>query len=151
MNNIIKKFKLFEDSYNDVSEPSEMDFTHDEVDDLNKSSNSISNTDSNDDSYEELLNSVKELLEDAKEKQSENLEDIKEKIEKDGIDSATIPSFTNENDIYDFYLENKFNIDNKLVDIEFFNDAPVKYNCKSLYEYVITGTKVAVESIILDM
>jgi len=80
-----------------------------------------------------------------------DLNDIKEKIEKDGIDSATIPSFTNENDIYDFYLENKFDIDNKLEDIEFFNDAPVKYNCKSLYEYVITGTKVAVESIILDM
>jgi len=59
MSNIIKNFKLFEDSFSGAFEPDEMNFTDDEIDNLNKSEDSISTTEEG--SYEELLNSIKDL------------------------------------------------------------------------------------------
>ena len=73
-------------------------------------------------------------------------------LEKDeGIDKANLKGFTEENDVYEFYLEYQFEIDEKLSDIDFFNQPASKYGIESLYDYVIQGTKIAVESIIIDM
>jgi len=150
MSNIIRNFKLFEDSYDNVQSKNELDFSEDDIEHLDKEEQDI-NVESESDSYEGLIGAVNDLLDKSKQENSESLDDIKRKIEKEGIDSATIQNFTNENDIYDFYLENKFDVDSKLNDIEFFNDAPSKYNSTGLYDYVIIGTKVAVESVILNM
>jgi len=141
MNNIIKKFKLFEDSFED-NHLSDFNIDSSEIKDEKEKSND--DLDSHTE-YDDLENNVKELLSDL------NIDKIKKEIKKEGIDNVSIKGFVNENDIYDFYLENRFDIDNKLVDLDFFNDAPVKYNVESLYDYVITGTKIAVENIILSL
>ena len=100
--------------------------------------------------FENLHEAVDDLVNQNAQSDNEKKE-LKLTVKKDGIDAANLKGFTEENDIYDFYLEYQYEIDEKLDDIDFFNEPPSKYAIESLYDYTIQGTKIAVESIIIDM
>lgn len=55
-----------------------------------------------------------------------------------------IETFVEDNDIFNFYLKYKGDIDELLVDIEFFDKTARDNDVFSLYDYIIVGTKEAV-------
>lgn len=59
-----------------------------------------------------------------------------------------IEDFVEDNDIFDFYLKYKGDIDELLVDKEFFEKVPRDNDVFSLYDYVIVGTE---ESVLMCM
>jgi len=60
-------------------------------------------------------------------------------------DSDTvIENFVEDNDIFNFYLKYKGDIDELLTDNDFFNKTARENDVFSLYDYVIVGTKIAV-------
>lgn len=54
-----------------------------------------------------------------------------------------IEGFVEDNDIFDFYLKYKGDIDELLADKEFFDDSARDNDVFSLYDYIIIGTKKA--------
>lgn len=152
MNNVIKKFKTFEeDSYFGDTE-GDINLDDVEMKDAPSSEDSISDEDTaNKKEFDNLHAAVENILDTTVEENQTQKEELVRKIADEGIDAANLKMFTNENDVYDFYLEHRLEIDEKLSDIDFFDSAPVKYGSRSLYDYVIQGTKIAVESLVVDM
>lgn len=58
---------------------------------------------------------------------------------------TVIEGFVEDNDIFDFYLKYKGDIDELLTNKEFFDKSARDNDVFSLYDYVIVGTKIAVE------
>lgn len=56
---------------------------------------------------------------------------------------TVIEGFVEDNEIFDFYLKYKGDIDELLSDREFFDEPPRDNDVFSLYDYIITGTKKA--------
>ena len=56
-----------------------------------------------------------------------------------------IEGLINNSDIYDFYLKNMDEIDEVLKNNNFFTKSPEEQSIYSLYDYIIAGTKAAVE------
>lgn len=105
---------------------------------------------SNEKEFENLHEAIKDIINQTAESPNAKQKTIAT-VKEEGIDKANLKGFTEENDIYEFYLEYQFEIDEKLSDIDFFNEPPSKYGITSLYDFVVQGTKIAVESIIIDM
>ena len=61
----------------------------------------------------------------------------------DGSNSEEIEGFIEDNDIFDFYLKYKGDIDELLLDEDFFDETPRSNDVYSLYDYIIVGTKFA--------
>lgn len=55
-----------------------------------------------------------------------------------------IEGLINDNEIYEFYLKWRNDIDSLLNDINYFNEAPIENDVFGLYDYVIDGTKKAI-------
>jgi len=54
---------------------------------------------------------------------------------------VVLEGFVEDNDIFDFYLKYKGDIDELLVDEEFFDKSARENDVFSLYDYIIVGTK----------
>ena len=59
-------------------------------------------------------------------------------------EGAELVEFTEEGDIYEFYLKFQVNIDEICNDTEYFTKTPQENNIFSLYDFIIQGTKYAV-------
>lgn len=59
-------------------------------------------------------------------------------------ENEVISEFVEDNDIFNFYLKYKGDIDELLTDKEFFDQPGKDNDIFSLYDYVIVGTKLAV-------
>lgn len=59
-----------------------------------------------------------------------------------------IEGLINDSDVYEFYLMWRNDIDDILSAVNFFDEIPSEMKVFSLYEYIIKGTKRAVEEII---
>ena len=57
---------------------------------------------------------------------------------------TVIEGFVEDNDVFDFYLKHKGDIDELLVDKEFFDESARDNDIFSLYDYIIVGTQHAV-------
>ena len=73
-------------------------------------------------------------------KMSSNTEKVKSVDQIEGL--------INKSDIYDFYLKYQDEVDKILSDGDFYKKSPEEMSIFSLYEYVITGTKEAVNYVI---
>jgi len=58
---------------------------------------------------------------------------------------TVVEGFVEDNDIFNFYLKYKGDIDEFLVEKEFFDKSARDNDIFSLYDYVIVGTKLAVQ------
>lgn len=153
MSDIIKKFKTFEkDSYFGDDDAADVNLDDVEMEEKPSEEGPTSEEDlANKKEFDNLHAAVENILDTTVEENQTQKEELVRKIKDEGIDAANLKTFTNENDIYDFYLEHRLELDEKLSDIDFFDSAPVKYGSRSLYDYVVQGTKIAVESLIVDM
>lgn len=78
-----------------------------------------------------------------------------DKVLSDFIDAYTrapednsIEGFINDSDIYEFYLMWRNDIDDILSAVNFFDEVPSEMKVFSLYDYIIQGTKKAVQEVI---
>lgn len=147
--NNIKTFEDYSSSYDKTDRDIDVDASDLVIDE--PSTQDSEEDMANSKEYDNLHSAVEELLTNTSEQNKKHKQELISNTKDNGIDSVNLKGFTNENDIYDFYLEHRFEIDERLNDIEFFSDAPDKYSSKSLYDYIVQGTKVAIESLIVDM
>lgn len=72
--------------------------------------------------------------------------ELHEKLMKEYIDNqeTNIDGLINDSDVYEFYLRYTSEIDDILIEKDFFDEAPIAYNITGLYNYLVHGTKKAV-------
>jgi hypothetical protein len=66
-------------------------------------------------------------------------------------DDSKIEGLINDSDIYDFYLKHRTDIDDVLTEIRFFDEVPTDLNVYGLYDYIIIGTKKAIEEVVKNI
>jgi hypothetical protein len=66
-------------------------------------------------------------------------------------DDFKIEGLINDSDIWEFYLKWRNEIDEILLDINFFDEVPSEMNVTGLYDYVITGTEKSIIEFIKEM
>lgn len=66
-------------------------------------------------------------------------------------DKNTLIGFIDNADIFDFYLKFQANIDEVCNDKDYFSKSPKENNVFSLYDYIISGTKYAVNEVLQIM
>lgn len=62
-----------------------------------------------------------------------------------------IVGLINDADIYEFYLKYRNDIDEILSKINFYDEIPSEMNSFSLYDYIIKGTKKAINDLIISI
>ena len=98
------------------------------------------------DEYSSLKRSTLELLEKSVENYEELINvqnfihDYAENTEKEVLEG-----FIEDSDIFDFYLKNQTDIDELCAEKEFFDKTPKEREIFTLYDFVIKGTKFAVQ------
>jgi hypothetical protein len=95
--------------------------------------------------YKSLKRGILDLLENTIENKDElvNVQNFINNFIKDNEKNPII-GFVDEPDIFDFYLKYQNNIDEICNDVAYFEQVPKNNNIFSLYEYIIHGTKFAV-------
>lgn len=63
-------------------------------------------------------------------------------------EDVKIEGLINDSDIYDFYLKWRNDIDEVLNDVKYYDEVPSDMNIFGLYDYIIKGTKKAIEEFI---
>lgn len=98
--------------------------------------------------YSELKDEVSEMI-----KSSLNTSD--KKTFEDFVDAfikspedTKIEGLINDSDIYEFYLKFRSDIDDILLDINFYDETPSSLKVFTLYDYVIQGTLKSVSEIV---
>ena len=103
---------------------------------------------SSSDKYQELKDKVKSFIQETidKENQYDSVESfIDSYIKKEDVD---IRGLIKQDDLYQFYLDWRNDIDEILNNINFFDEIPSKMNSIGLYDYIITGVKRAVKEVV---
>lgn len=102
-------------------------------------------------SYDEIIEDLKKMI-------SDSLNTSDEKTIKDFIDAylrdsekTQIEGLINDSDIWEFYLKYRGVVDQVLSEIKFYEKPPSEMNTFGLYDYVITGTKMAIKELIGDI
>lgn len=98
--------------------------------------------------YQELKDKVKSLIQETvdEEKQYDSVESfIGSYVKKEDVD---IRGLIKQDDLYQFYLDWRNDIDEILNSINFFDEVPSKLNSIGLYDYIITGTKKAISEVV---
>lgn len=91
--------------------------------------------------YSSLKRGILNLLDDSIDNEDELEVFIDRYIE--NPDSGAVIDFTENDDIFNFYLKFESNIDELCVDKEYFNKSPKDNDIFSLYDFIIEGTKFA--------
>ena len=98
--------------------------------------------------FDDIKSEVKEFIE-------KSVNSTDEKMVSDFIetyvrnpDETEIEGLINDSEVYDFYLKFRNDIDEILSNINFYDEIPSEMNSFSLYDYVIRGTKKAIEEIV---
>jgi hypothetical protein len=98
--------------------------------------------------FDDIKSEINEFIE-------KSVNSTDEKMVKDFIESyvrnpdeTEIEGLINDSEVYDFYLKYRNDIDEILSNINFYDEVPSEMNSFSLYDYVIRGTKKAIEEII---
>jgi hypothetical protein len=95
--------------------------------------------------YQSLQRGCLDLL-DKSVKQPEELVNVQNFISEyiSNPDKGTLVEFVENNDIFNFYLKYQADIDELCNEEKFYDDNPSKNNVYSLYDFIISGTKLAV-------
>lgn len=101
------------------------------------------------------LDRFPDLKEEIEQMMKKSLGSESDKVLSDFIDAYTrapednsIEGFINDSDIYEFYLMWRNDIDDILSAVNFFDEVPSEMKVFSLYDYIIQGTKRAVQEVI---
>ncbi|MCB1713047.1 MAG: hypothetical protein KDH96_11395, partial [Candidatus Riesia sp.] len=101
--------------------------------------------------FKSLKRGILELIEDTVE-ESEKLLNVQNFIDEYLEDDDTVlEGFVESSDIYEFYLKYQSDIDTLLSEEDFYDKSPAELNTYSLYDYVIEGTKEAVNLCMKDI
>lgn len=98
--------------------------------------------------YQELKDKVISLIQDTvdEENKYDSVEDFVDSYVKKG--DVEIRGLIKQDDLYQFYLDWRNDIDEILNNINFFDEIPSKMNSIGLYDYIITGVKKAVKEVV---
>jgi len=100
-------------------------------------------TDASDSSkYTEVVDEVKSIIEKTVEESGGELKSFIKSYTKNPKD-VKVRGFSNDADIYKFYLKWRNDIDEILNNIKFFDEVPTKNNAFGIYAYTIKGTEKA--------
>lgn len=66
-------------------------------------------------------------------------------------EETQIEGLINDSGVYEFYLKYRNDIDELLSNINFYDEVPSELGSFSLYDYVIRGTKRAIEEVMNDL
>ena len=159
----------YELAFDDAREKGIEYFTHnpEEIKDSNIDSNIMENI-INEDKYDDEFNidggdSDKEdetitLKDDLNRmiEESVNTSDIKTKEDfiesylKDDTDTEIV-GLINDSDVYEFYLKYRIDIDELLLNMNYYDESPASVNVFGLYDYIIHSTKVAVKDVVQNL
>jgi hypothetical protein len=102
-------------------------------------------------SYDDIKEDLKKLIEKSlKSSDSKTVESFISSYLKDD-EKNQIEGLINDSDVYDFYLKYRNSIDEVLSKKEFFEKKPSEMDSFSLYDFVISGAKVAVRELLSSM
>jgi len=100
------------------------------------------------DRFPDLVDEVRSMIE-------KSLGSEDDRVAKDFIrafnrspEENVIEGLINDSDVYDFYLMWRNDIDDVLASVNFFDEVPSEVKVYSLYDYIIQGTKRAVEEVV---
>ena len=98
--------------------------------------------------YQELKDKVVSLIQDTidEEKQYDSVEEFVDSYMKK--DDVEIRGLIKQDDLYQFYLDWRNDIDEILNNINFFDEVPSKMNSIGLYDYIIAGVKRVVKEVV---
>lgn len=98
--------------------------------------------------YQELKDKVVSLIQDTidEEKQYDSVEEFVDSYVKKG--DVEIRGLIKQDDLYQFYLDWRNDIDEILNNINFFDEIPSKMNSIGLYDYIIAGVKRSVKEVV---
>jgi len=98
--------------------------------------------------YQELKDKVVSLIQDTidEEKQYDSIEEFVDSYIKKG--DVEIRGLIKQDDLYQFYLDWRNDIDEILNNINFFDEVPSKMNSIGLYDYIIAGVKKVVKEVV---
>jgi len=94
--------------------------------------------------YKSLKKGILELLDKQLGDDANELGNVQNFITDFLEENETLDEFVENSDIFDFYLKYQSDIDSILDDEGYFDEAPTSNNIYSLYDYVIEGSKFAV-------
>jgi len=97
--------------------------------------------------YDEVLDDLKEMIENTIQESGGEYNQFIEAILREPED-AKIEGFINDSDIYEFYLKYRNAVDQILNEVEFYKNSAEELNVFGLYDYVIAGTKEAVNKFV---
>lgn len=117
-------------------------YTHflNESDDIDELSNDDDSID-----YSDITDEIKDMIE--KSLKTSDIKTIDDFISAyiRNPEETQIEGLINDSDVYDFYLKWRNDIDQLLSKINFYDEIPSELSCFSLYDYIIKGTKKAIE------
>lgn len=94
--------------------------------------------------YAEIKSEIKSMIEKTIENGGGEYKSFVDEFVKNPED-VKIEGLINDSDLYDFYLKYRNDIDEVLNDQKFFGSAPSSVNSMGLYDYLIKGTRRAIE------
>lgn len=98
--------------------------------------------------FDDIKNDVKEKIESTVKKSGGEYASFIEKMIKDP-GSVQIEGLINDDQIYDFWIKYKNDIDEILNNIKFFDKSPKDLNIVGVYKYVIACTQKAIEEVVV--
>ena len=98
--------------------------------------------------YDEVKEELKEMIEKSLNSTDESVYKEFLRSYKKSPEDNQIEGLINDSDIYEFYLKWRNDVNDILLDINFFEDIPSEMAVYSLYDYIIVGTKRSIEEII---
>lgn len=100
------------------------------------------------DKYESIKSDLKKMLEESE----GGYEEILSKVDKDiTVETLNIKGFVSESDIRDFYLAHQFAINEKLNEIDFFDDKLSSFGINTLDSVITIGAQIAVQGFLNDL
>jgi hypothetical protein len=66
-------------------------------------------------------------------------------------EDSQIEGLINDSDVYDFYLKYRNQVDEILSEIKFYENKPSDIDSFGLYDFIIKGTKKAIEDLVSDI
>lgn len=99
-----------------------------------------------DEKYDDLKEALKSMIETTIENSGGEYDTFLNSFVRNPEDYK-IEGLINDNEIYEFYLKWRNDIDSLLNEINYFNESPIENDVFGLYDYVIDGTEKAIHQI----
>ena len=97
--------------------------------------------------FDDIKNDIKEKIESTVKKSGGEYGSFIEKLIKEP-ESAQIEGLINDDQIYDFWIKYKNDIDEILNNVKFFDKSPKDLNIVGVYKYIIVCTQKAIEEVV---